>query len=89
MFAGVENAAASSGLAVARPKEEANTMETVRDFVEKIVEGLIGKVGDAPIDRLYDHPACKLKSMTRSQYSHSSASRLNSERTEQGIEEQI
>nr|XP_031831345.1 uncharacterized protein LOC116426488 isoform X5 [Nomia melanderi] len=32
-------------------------METVRDFVEKIVEGLIGKVDDAPIDRLYDHPA--------------------------------
>nr|XP_031831340.1 uncharacterized protein LOC116426488 isoform X2 [Nomia melanderi] len=55
--AGVENAAASSGLAVARPKEEANAMETVRDFVEKIVEGLIGKVDDAPIDRLYDHPA--------------------------------
>nr|XP_031831344.1 uncharacterized protein LOC116426488 isoform X4 [Nomia melanderi] len=57
--AGVENAAASSGLAVARPKEEANAMETVRDFVEKIVEGLIGKVDDAPIDRLYDHPAYK------------------------------
>ncbi|XP_076659640.1 uncharacterized protein LOC143362968 isoform X4 [Halictus rubicundus] len=55
--AGVENAAASSGLAAARPKEEANTMETVRDFIERIVEGLIGKVDDAPIDRLYDHPA--------------------------------
>ncbi|XP_076283071.1 uncharacterized protein LOC143210260 isoform X4 [Lasioglossum baleicum] len=55
--AGVENAAASSGLAAARPKEEANTMETVRDFIEKIVEGLIGKVDDTPIDRLYDHPA--------------------------------
>nr|XP_033338342.1 uncharacterized protein LOC117227324 isoform X4 [Megalopta genalis] len=55
--AGVENAAASSGLAAARPKEEANAMETVRDFIEKIVEGLIGKVDNASIGRLYDHPA--------------------------------
>ncbi|XP_078033814.1 uncharacterized protein LOC144468306 isoform X2 [Augochlora pura] len=55
--AGVENAAASSGLAAARPKEEASAMETVRDFIEKIVEGLIGKVDDASIGRLYNHPA--------------------------------
>ncbi|KZC06592.1 hypothetical protein WN55_10503 [Dufourea novaeangliae] len=57
----VENAAASSGLATASAKEEAHAMETVRDFVEKIVVGLIGKMDDAPINRLYDHPACKLK----------------------------
>ncbi|XP_076666656.1 uncharacterized protein LOC143368149 isoform X3 [Andrena cerasifolii] len=55
--AGVENAAASSGVASAGEKEEANTMETIRDFVEKLVEGLIGNVDDAPINRLYDHPA--------------------------------
>ncbi|XP_015439745.1 PREDICTED: uncharacterized protein LOC107194614 [Dufourea novaeangliae] len=55
--AGVENAAASSGLATASAKEEAHAMETVRDFVEKIVVGLIGKMDDAPINRLYDHPA--------------------------------
>ncbi|XP_034177415.2 uncharacterized protein LOC117602933 isoform X3 [Osmia lignaria lignaria] len=58
---GVENAATSSGSCLAREEEEANTMETVRDFVEKIIEGLIGSVEDTPIDRLYDHPACKLK----------------------------
>ncbi|XP_076638369.1 uncharacterized protein LOC143350269 isoform X4 [Colletes latitarsis] len=55
--AGVENAAACSSLASASAKEEANAMETVRDFVEKIVEGLIGNVDDTPIDRLYDHSA--------------------------------
>lgn len=63
---GVENAAASSGVASAGEKEEANTMETIRDFVEKLVEGLIGNVDDAPINRLYDHPACKLKCTPRS-----------------------
>ncbi|XP_043255353.1 uncharacterized protein LOC122399061 isoform X5 [Colletes gigas] len=57
--AGVENAAACSSLATASAKEEANAMETVRDFVEKIVEGLIGNVDDTPIDRLYDHSAYK------------------------------
>ncbi|CAK9822507.1 hypothetical protein ANTRET_LOCUS1032 [Anthophora retusa] len=55
--AGVENAATSSGYGLAAEKEEANAMETVRDFVEKIVEGLIGNVDDTPINRLYDHPA--------------------------------
>ncbi|OAD62667.1 hypothetical protein WN48_07019 [Eufriesea mexicana] len=55
--AGVENAATSSGQGSTAEKEEANTMETVRDSVEKIVEGLIGNVANAPINRLYDHPA--------------------------------
>lgn len=64
-FSGVENAATSSGSCLAREEEEANTMETVRDFVEKIVEGLVGSVEDTPIDRLYDHPACKLKSTNK------------------------
>ena len=36
-------------------------METVRDFVEKIVVGLIGNLDDAPIHRLYDHLSCKFK----------------------------
>nr|XP_012153992.1 PREDICTED: uncharacterized protein LOC100881454 isoform X5 [Megachile rotundata] len=53
---GVENAATSSGSCLPGEKEEANTMETIRDLVEKIVEGLIGSVEDIPIDRLYDHP---------------------------------
>ncbi|XP_017752865.1 PREDICTED: uncharacterized protein LOC108545639 isoform X3 [Eufriesea mexicana] len=56
---GVENAATSSGQGSTAEKEEANTMETVRDSVEKIVEGLIGNVANAPINRLYDHPAYK------------------------------
>ncbi|XP_076165908.1 uncharacterized protein LOC143145939 isoform X3 [Ptiloglossa arizonensis] len=60
----VENAAASSSLATASAKEEANTMETVRDFVERIVEGLIGNVDDTSIERLYDHPAYESNSDT-------------------------
>ncbi|CAL7949946.1 unnamed protein product [Xylocopa violacea] len=55
--AGVENATTSSGQSLAAEREEANTMETIRDFVEKIVEGLIGNMDDTPINRLYDHPA--------------------------------
>ena len=61
-FLGVENAATSSGEGLAAQRKEANTMETVRDFVEKIVVGLIGNLDDTPIHRLYDHPSCKLKS---------------------------
>ncbi|KOX80779.1 hypothetical protein WN51_03841 [Melipona quadrifasciata] len=55
--AGVENAATSSGEGLAAQRKEANTMETVRDFVEKIVVGLIGNLDDTPIHRLYDHPS--------------------------------
>lgn len=60
-FSGVENAATSSGQGLAAEKEEANTMETFRDFVEKIVVGLIGNM-DVPINRVvYHHSPCKLK----------------------------
>ncbi|XP_031365480.1 uncharacterized protein LOC102673723 isoform X3 [Apis dorsata] len=52
--AGVENAATSSGQDLAAEKEEANTMETFRDFVEKIVVGLIGNM-DVPINRVVYH----------------------------------
>ncbi|KAK2576377.1 hypothetical protein KPH14_005724 [Odynerus spinipes] len=53
----VENAATGSGLDLAAGgQEDSNTMETVRDFIEKIVEGLIGNVDDTPIDRIYNHP---------------------------------
>nr|XP_050854687.1 uncharacterized protein LOC127065842 isoform X1 [Vespula vulgaris] len=55
--AGVENAATGSGLDLATGgQEDSNTMETVRAFIEKIIEDLIGNVDDASIDRLYDHP---------------------------------
>ncbi|XP_043490529.1 uncharacterized protein LOC122516629 isoform X1 [Polistes fuscatus] len=55
--AGVENAATGSGLDLAAGgQEDANTMETVRAFIEKIIEDLIGNVDDASIARLYDHP---------------------------------
>ncbi|XP_026296743.1 uncharacterized protein LOC725732 isoform X10 [Apis mellifera] len=58
---GVENAATSSVQDLAAEKEEANTMETFRDFVEKIVVGLIGNM-DVPINRVvYHHSPCKLK----------------------------
>ncbi|KAG7203312.1 hypothetical protein KM043_010401 [Ampulex compressa] len=55
--AGVENAAAgTSADLAAENRKEAYAMETVRDLIEKIVEGLVGNVDDTPIDRLYDHP---------------------------------
>lgn len=57
----MENAATSSGQGLATKEEDANTMETVRDFVEKIVVRLMGNLNDTPIHRLYDHPACKSK----------------------------
>lgn len=57
----MENAATSSGQGLATKQEDANTMETVRDFVEKIVVRLMGNLNDTPIHRLYDHPACKSK----------------------------
>lgn len=57
----MENAATSSVQDLAAEKEEANTMETFRDFVEKIVVGLIGNM-DVPINRVvYHHSPCKLK----------------------------
>ncbi|XP_043277226.1 uncharacterized protein [Venturia canescens] len=40
-------------------RREGDSMETVRECVEKIVESLVGNVDDTPIDRLYDHPDCK------------------------------
>lgn len=56
----MENAATGSGLDLATGgQEDSNTMETVRAFIEKIIEDLIGNVDDASIDRLYDHPECK------------------------------
>ncbi|XP_046823073.1 myb-like protein X isoform X2 [Vespa crabro] len=55
--AGLENAATGSSLDLAAGgQEDSNTMETVRVFIEKIIEDLIGNVDDASIDRLYDHP---------------------------------
>ncbi|XP_026674368.1 uncharacterized protein LOC108631025 [Ceratina calcarata] len=55
---GVENATtSSSGQGLAAEKEETNSMEAVRDFVERIVDGLIGNANDASIDRSYDQPA--------------------------------
>ncbi|XP_012273330.1 uncharacterized protein LOC105695899 isoform X3 [Orussus abietinus] len=40
-------------------EEEGHPVETVRDFVENIVEGLIANVEDIPIDRPYEHSAYK------------------------------
>lgn len=40
--------------------ETTNSMENVREIIEKIVESLVGNVDNTPIDRLYTHEACKL-----------------------------
>ncbi|XP_015592539.1 uncharacterized protein LOC107266503 isoform X3 [Cephus cinctus] len=56
--AGAEHAGVSPALGLAAgSQEDEDTVETVRDFVEKIVEGLVGNVDETAIDRLYDHPA--------------------------------
>lgn len=66
----MENAATSSGQDLAAEKEEANTMETFRDFVEKIVVGLIGNM-DVPINRVvYHHSPCKFETNIEILYKH-------------------
>lgn len=40
-------------------REEIHTVRAVRNFVEKIVEGLVDNVDDTSIDRPYDNPDCK------------------------------
>jgi len=40
-------------------REERRMVHAIRNFVEKIVGGLVENVDDTPIDRLYEHPECK------------------------------
>ncbi|XP_066587337.1 uncharacterized protein [Prorops nasuta] len=52
--AGVENAATSSELDQATGGEEERCkMETLRDLVERIVQGLVGNVDDSPVLKIY------------------------------------
>ncbi|XP_033229211.1 uncharacterized protein LOC117180809 isoform X3 [Belonocnema kinseyi] len=61
----VEHAAISHNLDLAAGGEqEGNSVETVRDIVEKIVEGLVGNVDNSPVDRIYNHPAYKTTAST-------------------------
>ena len=46
----------------ARDEKTRNSMERVRDMIEKVVEEIVGNVHDTPIDRLYNHSACKFHS---------------------------
>ena len=64
MFSEVEHEAINHNLDLAAGvQEKENSMETVRDIVEKIVEGLVGNVDNTPVNRIYDHPACKFHKM--------------------------
>ncbi|XP_046753447.1 uncharacterized protein LOC124416427 isoform X3 [Diprion similis] len=58
-LAGADYAGVGPGVGLAAGGEEdaGDSVERVRDFVEKIVEGLVGDVDEIPIDRLYDHIA--------------------------------
>lgn len=59
-FPGVEHGANNPSVDLAAGGcEEVNSMENIREIIEKIVEGLVGNVDDTPIDRLYAHPSCK------------------------------
>lgn len=40
-------------------QEEKRMVHVIRNFVEKIVEGLIENVDDTSIDRLYKNSECK------------------------------
>lgn len=40
-------------------QEEKRTVHIIRNFVEKIIEGLIDNVDDTSIDRLYKNSECK------------------------------
>ncbi|XP_034942781.1 uncharacterized protein [Chelonus insularis] len=58
--AGAEHVAINSELDLATGGyEDTNSMENVREIIEKIVENLVGNVDNTPIDRLYLHPAYK------------------------------
>lgn len=57
-FAG-HAAAVSNMEQIQEDRDEKSTVHTVRNLVEKIVEGLIDSVDDTPIDRLYNDSACK------------------------------
>ena len=60
IFTEVEHAAINHDLDLAAGgQQEENSVETVREIVEKIVEGLVGNVDNSPVDRIYNHPACK------------------------------
>lgn len=64
-FPGAEDVAIHSELDLAAGGcKEGDSMETVREFVEKIVSVLVGNVDDTSIDRLYDHPACEYQYAT-------------------------
>ncbi|KAK0180910.1 hypothetical protein PV327_003242 [Microctonus hyperodae] len=53
-----EHVALNSGLDLAAGGyEERNTMENVRELIEKIVENLVGNVDNTSINRLYSHSA--------------------------------
>lgn len=40
-------------------QEEKRTVHIIRNFVEKIIEGLIDNVDDTSIDRIYKNSDCK------------------------------
>ncbi|XP_046471448.1 titin homolog isoform X5 [Neodiprion pinetum] len=58
-LAGADYAGVGPGVGLAAGGEEdaGDSVERVREFVERIVEGLVGDVDEIPIDRLYDHIA--------------------------------
>lgn len=40
-------------------QEEKRMVHIIRNFIEKIIEGLIDNVDDTSIDRLYENSECK------------------------------
>ncbi|XP_063981700.1 uncharacterized protein M7bp isoform X3 [Diachasmimorpha longicaudata] len=54
--AGVEHGIINSGVELAADGDhETDTLENIREIIEKVVESLVGSVDNAPIDRLYQH----------------------------------
>ncbi|XP_015127925.1 uncharacterized protein LOC107048955 isoform X2 [Diachasma alloeum] len=57
---GVEHGEINSGVDLAAGgNEKTDSLENIREIIEKVVEGLVGNVDDAPIDRLYQHSSYK------------------------------
>lgn len=44
---------------IQKEQEEKRMMHMIRNFIEKIIEGLIDNVDDTSIDRLYENSECK------------------------------
>lgn len=69
-------AAISNVEQIQEDREERRMVHAVRNFVEKIVDGLVENVDDTPIDRLYEDSECKQTIACNSNWHHCDGMKL-------------